>query len=55
MSRSGFGNKNVDIKFSAHNVYMDDLTASGLLLLGGIVSPVVNVSALTWFIRYIYY
>jgi hypothetical protein len=30
-------------------------TAGGLLVPEGIIRPVVSVSALTWFIRYVYY
>jgi hypothetical protein len=32
-----------------------DTSAGGLLVLEDIIRPVVNVSALTWFIRYICY
>jgi len=32
-----------------------DISACGLLVPKGIISPVVSASALTWFIRYIYY
>jgi hypothetical protein len=32
-----------------------DTSAGGLLVHEGITSPVVSVSALTWFIRYIHY
>ena len=32
-----------------------DTSAGGLLVLEGIIRSVVSVSALTWFIRYIYY
>jgi hypothetical protein len=31
------------------------ISAGGLLVLEGIISPVVSVSAMTWFIRYDYY
>jgi hypothetical protein len=30
-------------------------SAGGLLVPEGIIRPVISVSALTWFIRYIYY
>jgi len=32
-----------------------DISAGGLLAPAGIIRPVVFVSALSWFIRYIYY
>jgi hypothetical protein len=32
-----------------------DTSADGLLVPEGIIHPVVSASALTWFIRYIYY
>ena len=35
--------------------YWVDTTSGGLLIPDGIIYPVVSVSVLTWFIRYIYY
>ena len=35
--------------------YWVDTSAGGLLVPDGIILPVVSASALTWFIRYIYY
>jgi hypothetical protein len=32
-----------------------DTSTGGLLVLGGIIHPVVSVSALPWFIRYVNY
>jgi hypothetical protein len=37
------------------NYHCVDTSAGGILVPEGIIHPVVGVSALTWFIRYIYY
>jgi hypothetical protein len=36
-------------------VFITLTSAGGLLIPEGVIRPVVSVSALTWFIRYIYY
>jgi hypothetical protein len=49
----------IDINFSViTSAYIYDwvnTSAGGVLIPEGIIRPVVNASALTWFIRYIYY
>jgi len=44
----------INLRF-LHYYHWVDTSAGGLLVLKGIIRPVVSDSALTWFIKYIYY
>jgi hypothetical protein len=40
---------------STHQYYLVDTTVGGLLDHDGVIHPVVSVSILTWFIRYLHF